>query len=693
MLEKTPGWPNICKLRIIHLFEADYNLFLKLIWGKRLIRQADGLKILHPQQHARPRRTCIQPILLRQLTFDLCRQTRTDLSLFDLDATACYDRIIVCLAMLAARKCGMPEGPVSTHAEALRFMKYTVKTVYGTSEDSYQGTIYEPLFGTGQGSGGSPAAWATLVVNLLAAIDRLVPERMHFVSPDQTLESKRLTDAFVDDTNIGFTSTDESYSAQLLKLQSIVQTWERLLFYSGGALNLQKCFYYIIHWHWVNGQPTVYSPTTADPTIHLTGGMDHTPQAIQRRTYDSAERTLGAYISPSGSSDEQLKQLRLKAQAMAAGIARARLTPQQARTWHDCYYFRSVGFPLPTLATDEENLDSVQRPAIAPLLQQLGYNRHMPREVVFGPKALGGINLFDLKTAYGVEALLFFQESVFRRDDVGTAALISLQTSQLEAGIQTPLLQDTSVHVPYLTPTWILSIRQFMYNHHLSLQVTESLNLTPTCQEDACIMDVALSLNLSTNDLRTINLVRLFFKVIYISDLATGCGTQVHAHFYTTNRPSDRESTYNWPRQPTITSTQLRTWTRFLAQSITKTASHYLRRSLSKQGPSAHMNWRYHMDYDRRVIYDTTTAQCADVRNIRRNRGISGSWRPTVAQPTRLIPVSLEQQNIRYGTSTLTLDPTHAVPYFSSFQEYTAHCRSRNSNSSQTLSSFLRSQL
>jgi hypothetical protein len=187
---------------------------------------------------------------LQLLSMDLCRLPKVNMASFDNDAQACYDLINVALGMLAARRLGMPANAIRTHETSLKLMKYFVKRVHGISELNYKGTPFEPLFGTGQGSGASPAVWLTLVVLLLDCLDTLIKSRMKFQSPDGKTFHERLAEAFVDDTSMGHTDDGSLRHSEMIKelhaLQHIAQTWEKLLHYSGGALNLKKCHRWLL---------------------------------------------------------------------------------------------------------------------------------------------------------------------------------------------------------------------------------------------------------------------------------------------------------------------------------------------------------------------------------------------------------------------------------------------------------------
>jgi hypothetical protein len=72
---------------------------------------------------------------------------------------SCYDRIVIALANLIARRFGMPEAIAKLHGATLAQMKYYVSTALGISEDSYTHTAESPVYGTGQGSCASPSIW------------------------------------------------------------------------------------------------------------------------------------------------------------------------------------------------------------------------------------------------------------------------------------------------------------------------------------------------------------------------------------------------------------------------------------------------------------------------------------------------------------------------------------------------------
>jgi len=73
MLEKIPNLPRIDKLRIIHLFEADLNLLLGIIWGRRLMRHGEHI-LGEEQWGGRAGRSVEEVVMLKKFTYTLEHQ-------------------------------------------------------------------------------------------------------------------------------------------------------------------------------------------------------------------------------------------------------------------------------------------------------------------------------------------------------------------------------------------------------------------------------------------------------------------------------------------------------------------------------------------------------------------------------------------------------------------------------------------
>jgi hypothetical protein len=84
MIEKIPGRPQINKLRVIHLLEADLNLALGIIWSRRLMKQGEKLGPLETNG-SRNGRSANTVVLLKHFTYEMLHLTKTDGGTFDND--------------------------------------------------------------------------------------------------------------------------------------------------------------------------------------------------------------------------------------------------------------------------------------------------------------------------------------------------------------------------------------------------------------------------------------------------------------------------------------------------------------------------------------------------------------------------------------------------------------------------------
>jgi hypothetical protein len=191
---------------------------------------------------------------------------------------------------------------------------------------------------------------------------------------------------------------DEQHT--ILGLSQLAQQWEHLLFSTGGAICLNKSFWYLISWQWSKqGIARLCSIDSAPGVMELTSGcqLDKVVE-VPRIDATSCYRTLGVRISPSGSNSLAISTLRQQSVDFATRIATSKLTRKAAYWAYWQYYTPKSGFPAPALTLTKAQCDRIQAPALRATLSKLHVNRNTSRAIVFGPANFAGLSLPSLYT-------------------------------------------------------------------------------------------------------------------------------------------------------------------------------------------------------------------------------------------------------------------------------------------------------
>ena len=140
MIHKLDGSFNINKLRVIHLFEADYNGLMGILFNRRVLYQAEDKKLINNNQWGgRPHRQAEDALMLKELTYNMAINTKTTLATFDNDATGCFDRVPCSVAMLASQRLGATKRRCRVQADTLQHIQHRLRTAFGTSSDTRPG--------------------------------------------------------------------------------------------------------------------------------------------------------------------------------------------------------------------------------------------------------------------------------------------------------------------------------------------------------------------------------------------------------------------------------------------------------------------------------------------------------------------------------------------------------------------------
>ena len=212
----------------------------------------------------------------------------------------------------------------------------------------------------------------------------------------------------------------------------------------------------------------------------------------------------------------------------------------------------------------EQELHRSQSLMTATILNKLGYNRHYPHAVAFAPRKVFGCGLVDLRIEQGLCQIQAFLDFVGTEHKVGNAILISLRHLQVEAGVSFDLLGQPHTPLTYLTDCWVLSLRQFCAAHNISIRAARNKVPAISRAGDQLLMDIAITLGMTRQELTDLNLARIFLHVTSISDIARADGRTIHPWIWRGRRIPNRSSQMTFARQQQPTPYQFGLWRKLL---------------------------------------------------------------------------------------------------------------------------------
>jgi hypothetical protein len=133
MLLKEPNNPCIHHLRVIHLYEANFNLLLGVEW-RNIIHHSLENETLDPSQYGGlPGWDSLVPVFIEEMQNKIARASRKPYIKQDFDTTSCYDCIIPWMASMLSRQHGLHRNVCLVRARTLQEARYLLKTQLSVS--------------------------------------------------------------------------------------------------------------------------------------------------------------------------------------------------------------------------------------------------------------------------------------------------------------------------------------------------------------------------------------------------------------------------------------------------------------------------------------------------------------------------------------------------------------------------------
>jgi hypothetical protein len=187
--------------------------------------------------------------------------------------------------------------------------------------------------------------------------------------------------------------------------QSAFTSWNKLLNATGHFMELEKCLCYLSIWAFQHdGYAYTLEPEEMGSKVTVTD-INGKEMEIPLLPATMSQKMLGVMRNPIGNQQDEVKRLKEKSDKIATNLNANALSRIEAKLAYECFYIPAMRYSLAITLINQTDLERVQQNTITSLTAALGYNRNMPREVVFCTQRYQGIGLRHLYDLQGTDGI------------------------------------------------------------------------------------------------------------------------------------------------------------------------------------------------------------------------------------------------------------------------------------------------
>ena len=644
--------------------------------GRDGMRHSEAAQALPPEQSGGRKQMCSNVTATEKvLSWDIIRQQHSAATHEGLDASQCYDRMVHAPTGLAMIKYGCHAPAVKSMFTTLQHAAHRVTTAYGISKRTYGGNKRRLrglpyLQSIGQGNGAGPAGFIFLSSNCIEIMRRKGYAAL-CVACISLIQLTMVCFMFVDDADFQtMAPTVDTPGEDLVpQAQEALDCWIGSLACTGGAINIDKSYWYLLDFKWCTDH-WEYRSREDMPGILTAQDLTGKTIPLDRLEANEGEETLGIYLAPDGNMAQQITKLEGKAQTYAQHVlSKGPATKNDVWTSYTLTIRPTMSYCMPasTILEDEWNqLFSIINRAALP---RAGFVRTFPHKVLYGPSLYQGLGTMHPWYEQELTHLHTFVDQVNRNTSCGFRFQATTEAMRLETGFP-----GAFTDVPYdlmqdcVTDTWI---KTFWHScHAFDISIQDTFGTFALSREGDCfLMPFLVAQGVPPHTLEILNECRLFLEAITLADIVSLSGASITEQALQGIKSLNSLQSYKWPRRPpSLPQHYWQIWRETLTRYLVKEGeTQILKQPLGNWTVDPHLTWEWFYDPTTAHLYHRTEHTITPYARNRSSRlGTSQEYSPTHSQALILPQVELAQV-ASTPRNTITLSQTTSpvlVPAF-----------------------------